>query len=93
MDGSIFLKNWYLDGWLSKFPRGTSLPKPNLRTPRVLTVSIIARQEEPFVSFGLYDVICHAVYNYSSVLDLCVILAKQFYRFFPEWDYLFYTIA
>ena len=32
--GHFFLKNWYLYGSTFKFGGGTSLPKPNLSTPR-----------------------------------------------------------
>ena len=32
--GYFFLKNWYLYGSTFKFRGGTSLPKPNLSTPR-----------------------------------------------------------
>ena len=34
MNGSLFLENWYLYGSTFKFCGGTSLPKPNLSTPR-----------------------------------------------------------
>ena len=34
MDGLLFLENWYLYGSTFEFRGGTSLPKPNLSTPR-----------------------------------------------------------
>ena len=39
--GYFFLKNWYLYGSTFKFRGGTSLPKPNLSTPRDLYFVII----------------------------------------------------
>ena len=38
--GYFFLKNWYLYGSTFKFCGGTSLPKPNLSTPRDLDMEI-----------------------------------------------------
>ena len=35
MDGSLFLRNGYMDGWHFKNPSGTPLPRPKLSTPRV----------------------------------------------------------
>ena len=53
--GRFFLKNWYLYGSTFKFRGGTSLPKPNLSTPRPLPIfkGDFGRKGYPFLRIFL----------------------------------------
>ena len=59
--GYFFLKNWYLYGSIFKFRGGTSLPKPNLSTPRDLDMEI---DEEVVTRYFHKNIINHKFVQY-----------------------------
>ena len=64
--GYFFLKNWYLYGSTFKFHGGTSLPKPNLSTPRAPSKENANPPNLETVSIDSIHLIC-----YSSEACLC----------------------